>query len=103
MSEKGYGTETQIVIDWRTRYFMPVLDGFEAIHGLGIVHRDLKPENALMFGVTPKVADFGLARSIKIPAVSNSWDVKGTWACMVPEQFENSRMVIDAGIVRSDP
>lgn len=92
MSEEGFGTETQLMIDWLTRYFMPVLDGVEAIHGHGIVHRDLKPENVLMDGETPKIADFGLARSIKIPAVSNSWDVKGTWAYMAPEQFENFRM-----------
>jgi serine/threonine protein kinase len=71
---------------------MPLLEGVEAIHAHGIVHRDLKPENVLMDGDTPKIADFGLARSIKIPAVSNSWDVKGTWAYMAPEQFENFRM-----------
>lgn len=92
MSEEGFGTETQLMIDWLTRYFMPVLEGVEAIHGHGIVHRDLKPENVFMDGETPKIADFGLARSIKIPAVSNSWDIKGTWAYMAPEQFENFRM-----------
>ena len=92
MSEEGFGTDTQLLIDWLTRYFLPVLDGVEAIHAHGIVHRDLKPENILMDGETPKIFDFGLARSIKIPAVSNSWDVKGTWPYMAPEQFENFRM-----------
>jgi serine/threonine protein kinase len=92
MSEEGFGNETQLLVDWLSRYFMPVLDGVEAIHAHSIVHRDLKPENILMDGETPKIFDFGLARSVKMPAVSNSWDVKGTWPYMAPEQFENFRM-----------
>ncbi len=91
MSEQGFDTETKLLVDWLRRYFMPVLEGVEAIHANGIVHRDLKPENILMDGDTPKIADFGLARSIQICAVSNSWDVKGTWAYMAPEQFEDFR------------
>ncbi|KJS33117.1 MAG: hypothetical protein VR64_04275 [Desulfatitalea sp. BRH_c12] len=91
MSEQGYGTETKLLYDWLQRYFMPVLDGVEAIHAHGIVHRDIKPENILMDGHTPKIADFGLARSVKMRGVSNSWDVKGTWAYMAPEQFEDFR------------
>lgn len=91
MSEEGFDTETEMLYDWINRYFIPLLDGVAAIHAHGIVHRDLKPENILMDGDTPKIADFGLARSQKIPAVSNSWDVKGTWAYMAPEQFADFR------------
>jgi eukaryotic-like serine/threonine-protein kinase len=91
MSEQGFDTETKLLVDWLRCYFMPVLEGVEAVHAHGIVHRDLKPENILMDGDTIKIADFGLARSIQMCAVSNSWDVKGTWAYMAPEQFENFR------------
>ncbi len=91
MSEQGFDTETRLLVDWIRRFFVPVLEGVEAIHAHGIVHRDLKPENILMDGDTPKIADFGLARSAQMCAVSNSWDVKGTWAYMAPEQFEDFR------------
>lgn len=91
MSEEGLEDEEQMLSDWLRRYFIPVLNGVEAIHAHGIVHRDLKPENVLMDGDTPKIADFGLARSIKMRAVSNSWDVKGTWPYMAPEQFADFR------------
>ncbi|RJQ75992.1 MAG: hypothetical protein C4519_15280 [Desulfobacteraceae bacterium] len=91
MSEEGFGEEIGLLSDWLRRYFLPVLDGVEAIHAKGIVHRDLKPENILMDGEAPKIVDFGLARSVKVRAVSNSWDIKGTWSYMAPEQFENFR------------
>lgn len=91
MSEEGMDDEEGMLTDWLRRYFIPVLKGVEAIHAHGIVHRDLKPENVLMDDETPKIADFGLARSIKMRAVSKSWDVKGTWPYMAPEQFADFR------------
>ena len=91
MSEEGFDTETDLLADWVRRFYLPVLDGVEAIHAHGIIHRDIKPENILMDGETPKIADFGLARSFQMRAVSNSWDVKGTMVYMAPEQFEDFR------------
>lgn len=91
MSEEGFGEEVELFAGWLERYFMPVLDGLEAIHDHDIVHRDIKPENILMDGDTPKITDFGLARSTRLKAVSNSWDVKGTMPYMAPEQFADFR------------
>ncbi len=91
MSEEGFDSETDLLADWIRRYYLPVIDGVEAIHAHGIVHRDIKPENILMDGETPKITDFGLARSFQMAAVSNSWDVKGTVAYMAPEQYEDFR------------
>lgn len=91
MSEEGLEGEDELIREWIETYFLPVLDGVEAIHALGIVHRDLKPENILMDGEVPKIADFGLSRSVQMRAVSNSWDVKGTWPYMAPEQFSDFR------------
>lgn len=91
MSEEGFDDETELLVDWLRRYFLPVLDGLEAIHSHDIVHRDIKPENILMDGDTPKIADFGLARSQTLRAVSNSWDVRGTIPYMAPEQFADFR------------
>jgi serine/threonine protein kinase len=91
MSEEGYYPEQQLLQAWLEDYFLPVLDGVEAIHALEIVHRDLKPENILMDGTTPKIADFGLARSVRLKPVTQSMDVKGTAHYMSPEHFFDFR------------
>ena len=91
MSEEGFYPEGDMTRDWIRKYFMPILDGVEALHSLGIVHRDLKPENVLIDKNTPKIADFGLAHSSKLRPVTQSSDMKGTPAYMSPEQFMDFR------------
>jgi serine/threonine-protein kinase len=54
MSAEGLEDEEGLLVDWLRRYFIPVLNGVEAIHAHGIVHRDLKPENVLLDDETPK-------------------------------------------------
>ena len=87
MSEEGFYPEEALTVDWLSNYFLPILAGVEALHDAGIVHRDLKPENVLMDGGTPKIADFGLARSCRLKSVTQSIDVKGTPPYMSPEHF----------------
>jgi serine/threonine protein kinase len=87
MSEEGFHPDQEIIKDWLEEHFLPVLDGVQAIHELGMVHRDLKPENVLMDGTTPKIADFGLARSSRMAPVTQSVDIKGTMPYMSPEHF----------------
>lgn len=91
MSEEGLDDEPGLYCDWIKTYFFPVLDGVEAMHRHNIFHRDLKPENIFMDGDIPKIADFGLARSQKLKAVSNSMDMQGTLFYMAPEQFSEFR------------
>ncbi len=87
MSDDGFLPEDDRMTEWISNYFMPLLKGAQALHEQGIVHRDLKPENVLIDGKTPKIADFGLARSNSIKAVTQSMDVKGTPPYMSPELF----------------
>jgi eukaryotic-like serine/threonine-protein kinase len=87
MSEEGFYPDQNLIAAWLSDYFLPLLEGVEAIHTGNIAHRDLKPENVLMDGNTPKVADFGLACSICMQPVTRSLDVKGTPAYMSPEHF----------------
>ena len=87
MSEEGFSPEEDAVKSWIKRYFMPVLAGVKALHDIGIVHRDLKPENILMDKDTPKIADFGLARSSRLKPVTQSVDIKGSPNYMSPEHF----------------
>lgn len=87
MSEEGFYPKEDLFIVWVKRYFIPVLTGVMALHDSGIVHRDLKPENILMDEDTPKIADFGLARSSRLKPVTQSMDVKGSPHYMSPEHF----------------
>ncbi len=87
MSEEGFYPEEDLFIAWVKRYFLPVLTGVMALHENGVVHRDLKPENILMDQDTPKIADFGLARSSRLKPVTQSMDVKGSPHYMSPEHF----------------
>lgn len=87
MSEEGFYPEQNLIATWLSDYFLPLLQGVEAIHTKDIAHRDLKPENILMDGKTPKVADFGIACSPCLKPVTQSLDVKGTPAYMSPEHF----------------
>ena len=91
MSEQGFDPEEDLTRDWLTRYFLPMLDGVEAIHKSDMVHRDMKPENFLLDGAIPKISDFGIARSCRWRAVTNSLDIKGTIMYMPPEQFADFR------------
>jgi serine/threonine protein kinase len=87
MSKDGFYPEEDLTRDWIVSYFLPVLDGVEAMHEAQIIHRDLKPGNILIDGKVPKITDFGLARSSRWRPVTQSVDVKGTVIYMAPEQF----------------
>lgn len=87
MSEEGFYPEEDLFKAWVRQYFMPVLAGVTALHDNGIVHRDLKPENILLDQDTPKIADFGLARSSRLKPLTQSMDVKGSPFYMSPEHF----------------
>ncbi|MGD2186060.1 MAG: bifunctional serine/threonine-protein kinase/formylglycine-generating enzyme family protein [Desulfobacterales bacterium] len=93
MSEEGFYPEQDLAKEWLENYYFPLLKGVNAIHALDMVHRDLKPENVLMDGKTPKIADFGLARSSRLKPVTQSMDIKGTAHYMSPEHFLDFRKV----------
>ena len=86
LPEDGFDDVPELYAEWIRDYFVPVLDGVETLHNNKIVHRDLKPENIFLDGDIPKIADFGLARSQQMKAVTCSIEMLGTLAYMSPEQ-----------------
>lgn len=91
MTESGFDPEDESAGRWIRHTFLPLLEGVEAIHAGGIVHRDLKPENILMDGATPKISDFGLARSGKWQGLTHTMDMLGTLQYMSPEHMADVR------------
>lgn len=66
-----------------------ILAGLEHLHSKGVIHRDLKPANILLQSLTPRIADFGIARLTK--ADVNSTVSAGTPSYMAPECFYSVR------------
>jgi len=66
-----------------------VCEGLAEAHRLGVVHRDLKPQNIMIDKEgDAKVMDFGIARSVEAPGVTQSGVMIGTPDYISPEQAE---------------
>jgi serine/threonine protein kinase/Tfp pilus assembly protein PilF len=66
-----------------------ICEGLAEAHELGVVHRDLKPQNIMIDEKNnAKVMDFGIARSVEAPGITQSGVMIGTPDYMSPEQAE---------------
>jgi len=72
-------------------------DGMAAVHARGIVHCDLKTANVMLAGTTPKIVDFGIARSLACDPLATGTRL-GTPAYMAPERW-TAGIVTPAGDV----
>jgi len=87
-------------VDQGCRLTCQILKGLEQAHHLGFVHRDIKPENILIAqtaeGLTVKISDFGLAKSIRgvgLSGLTFSGEMRGTVPFMPPEQMLDFKTV----------
>ncbi|UBU09237.1 serine/threonine-protein kinase [Nonomuraea gerenzanensis] len=69
------------------RLMAQVADALAAAHTIGVVHRDVKPGNVLIDGATgqARLTDFGVARIVHGPGLTQTSAVIGTPAYLAPE------------------
>jgi WD40 repeat protein/serine/threonine protein kinase len=81
---------------WVAGIGIQAAEGLAYAHERKVVHRDIKPSNLLLDnqGVL-WIADFGLAKRIEDPAMTQSGTLIGTPRYMSPEQAEAARRPVD--------
>ncbi|MFO0805832.1 MAG: WD40 repeat domain-containing serine/threonine-protein kinase [Gemmataceae bacterium] len=81
---------------------LPLARAVADAHAAGVVHRDLKPANVLLGADgTPKVADFGLAKTLDSDSNTHTGAILGTPSYMPPEQAGGAKAVGPAADVYS--
>src|SRR5207245_6938568 len=88
LHEKGKLTPEEAV-----PIFVQIASALEAAHHAGVVHRDLKPQNVMVDKEgRVYVMDFGVARSLETPGMTQTGALMGTPEYMSPEQAKGLKV-----------
>jgi eukaryotic-like serine/threonine-protein kinase len=88
LREKGKLTPEEAV-----PMFLQIAAALEAAHHAGVVHRDLKPQNIMVDkDGRVYVMDFGVARSLETPGMTQTGALMGTPEYMSPEQAKGIKV-----------
>ncbi|MFK7735734.1 MAG: protein kinase [Pirellulaceae bacterium] len=80
--------------DWVAHQISNVAKAIHFAHGNQVLHRALKPSNLLLTSCgTIRVGDFGLARDLSEPGITQTGEVIGTPYYMAPEQIRAGALV----------
>ena len=72
---------------------LQVCEGLAEAHRLGVVHRDLKPQNIMIDKAgNPRIMDFGIARMMSAPDLTEEGVIVGTPDYMSPEQVDGKEV-----------
>ena len=75
------------------RIMLQICRALEAAHGEHVIHRDLKPQNIMLDGKgRVYVMDFGIARSVHLPGMTQTGALIGTPEYMSPEQARGENL-----------
>ncbi|KAF5479636.1 hypothetical protein F2P56_000443 [Juglans regia] len=92
------------ILNWKQRFDIIVgtAEGLAYLHGgtkVRIIHRDIKSSNVLLDeNLTPKIADFGLARCFAPDQTHLSTGVAGTLGYMAPEYLVRGQLTEKADV-----
>ena len=75
------------------RVILQICRALEAAHIEGVIHRDLKPQNIMLDQKgRAYVMDFGIARSVHLPGMTQTGALVGTPEYMSPEQAKGEKL-----------
>ncbi|KAI4350664.1 hypothetical protein L6164_005097 [Bauhinia variegata] len=92
------------ILTWKQRFdiILGTAEGLAYLHGgskIRIIHRDIKSSNILLdSNMTPKIADFGLARCFGTDKTHLSTGIAGTLGYMAPEYLIRGQLTDKADV-----